>query len=87
MYIHGHVKCPLLGIFDRFSKNTQILNSIKIRPVGAELFHADRQTNGQTDMTKITVAFRNFSNSHKNNELKMSSLIRLLVIRYPSFQT
>jgi len=35
-----------------------------IRPVRAELFHADRrtdrQTDRQTDMTKLTVAFRNF---------------------------
>jgi hypothetical protein len=31
---------------DKFSKNTQILNFMKIRPVGAELFHVD----GQTDM-------------------------------------
>jgi hypothetical protein len=30
-----------------------------IRPVGAELFHAD----GQTDMTKLMVAFRNFANA------------------------
>jgi len=29
---------------------------MEIRPVGASLFHAD----GQTDMTKILVAFRNF---------------------------
>jgi hypothetical protein len=34
---------------------------IKIRPVGAELFHGD----GQTDMTKLTVAFRNFANAPK----------------------
>jgi hypothetical protein len=32
---------------------------IKIRPVVAELFHAD----GKTDMTKLTVAFRNYANS------------------------
>ena len=30
---------------------------MKIRPVRAEFFHAD----GQTDMTKLTVAFRNFA--------------------------
>ena len=30
--------------FGRFSKNTQISNSMKIRPVGAKLFHTDRQT-------------------------------------------
>jgi len=31
---------------------------MKIRPLGAELFHADERTNGRTDMTKLTVAFR-----------------------------
>jgi hypothetical protein len=35
---------------------------MKIRPVGAELFHAD----GRTDMTKLMVAFRNFANAPKN---------------------
>jgi len=29
---------------------------VKIRPVGAELLHAD----GRTDMTKVTAAFRSF---------------------------
>jgi hypothetical protein len=36
---------------------------MKIRPVGAELFHVD----GQTDMTKVTVALRNYANAPKNN--------------------
>jgi len=36
---------------------------MKIRPVGAELFHAD----GQTDMTKLIVAFRGFSNAPKKS--------------------
>jgi hypothetical protein len=35
---------------------------MEIRPVGAELFHADRRR----DMTKLMVAFRNFANSPKN---------------------
>jgi hypothetical protein len=35
---------------------------MKICPVAAELFHAG----GQTDMTKITVAFRNFAKAPKN---------------------
>ena len=30
-------------------KNTQISNFTKIRPVGAELFHKDRQTDGRKD--------------------------------------
>jgi hypothetical protein len=34
---------------------------MKIRPVGAELFHAG----GQTDMAKLIVAFRNFANAPK----------------------
>jgi hypothetical protein len=35
---------------------------MKIRPMGAQLFHAD----GRTDMTKLMVAFRNFANASKN---------------------
>ena len=38
---------------------------MKIRPVGAELFHADGRMDGRTDMTKLTVAFRNFANVPK----------------------
>jgi len=34
---------------------------MKIRPVGAELFVPERQT----DMTKVTVVFRSFANSPK----------------------
>ena len=38
---------------------------MKIRPVGFELFHAERQTNRRTDMMKLIVAFRNFANAPK----------------------
>ena len=41
------------------SKNTQIQNFMKIRPIGADFFHAD----GWTDMTKLIVAFRDFANA------------------------
>jgi len=38
---------------------------MKIRPMKAEFFHANRrmdgQKNGQTDTKKLIVAFRNFS--------------------------
>jgi len=34
---------------------------MKIRPVGAELFHAD----GRTDMTKLIVALRNSADAPK----------------------
>ena len=44
-------------------------NVIKIRPVGAELFHAggrtDRRNNRRTNMTKFIVGFRNFVNAPK----------------------
>ena len=35
-----------LKFTDRFSKNVPVYNVIKVRPVGAELFHADGQTDG-----------------------------------------
>jgi hypothetical protein len=34
---------------------------MKIRPVGTELYHADRQT----DMTKLIIAFRSFAKEPK----------------------
>ena len=46
-------------IFEIYS---QVLNLIKIRPVGPELFHAERRTDRQIDMTELIVAFRNFEN-------------------------
>jgi len=39
---------------------------MKIRPVGAGLFHAD----GQTDITKLIVAFRISVNAPKNGDQK-----------------
>jgi hypothetical protein len=48
-----------LNFFDRFSKNTQIPDFIRSRPLGAEIFNADRQTG----MTKLRVAFCNFANA------------------------
>ena len=40
-------------------------NFMKIRPVGVKLFHADVQTGGHTDMTKLIIAFRNFVQAPK----------------------
>jgi len=34
-------------------------NLMKILPVGTVLFHADRQIEGRTDMTKLLVATKN----------------------------
>jgi hypothetical protein len=42
---------------DRFSKNKEILNFMKIRPMGAEFFHADgrmdRQEEADSRFSKI----------------------------------
>jgi hypothetical protein len=42
---------------------------MKIRPEGAELFHADVRT----DTTKLIVVFRNFSNASKSNSSILKS--------------
>jgi hypothetical protein len=53
---------------------------MKIQPVGAELFHADRRTGGridrQTDKTKLLVAFRNFANAPEETTVCMRSVRR-----------
>jgi hypothetical protein len=64
------VNCPFsfsrfewnLNFLNRISEKAQISNFIKIRPLGAELFHSDEQA----DMTKLTVAFHSFVNERKN---------------------
>jgi len=63
---------------------------MKIHPVGAELFHAVRRTDRQTYMTKVIVAFRNFTNAPKKSQC-FSVQFRpffersLLVGRFPGF--
>jgi len=67
-FIDVRIKYPLFSsdahgtwiFLDRFSKDTQISNFVKIRPVGAELFHAD----GQTD--RHDKASSRFSKSRSN---------------------
>jgi hypothetical protein len=68
-YVGLHVKCPLFlsgsdetRMFSTVCEKSSNINFMKIRPVGAELFHADRRT----DMTKLIVAFRNCANVPKN---------------------
>jgi hypothetical protein len=39
---------------------------MKIRPVVAELFRVDGQTDRRTDMTELILAFRNFTKVPKN---------------------
>ena len=51
-----------LEFLDSFSRSTQKSNFMKILPVGAQLFHADRRT----DMTKLIVAFGKLANAPEN---------------------
>jgi hypothetical protein len=57
----------------------------KIRPVGAEFFHAEGRTDGQIDMTKLIVTFRNFMNAPKNGERLAKSLsINRILMLFPN---
>ena len=48
---------------------------MKIRPVGAELFHEDgstgRPTDRRTDVPKLITAFRDFANAPKSHKLML----------------
>ena len=44
---------------------------MKIRPVAAQLFHADGRTDRQTDKTMLMVVFRNIVNAPKNDTFKI----------------
>jgi hypothetical protein len=48
------------------------------RPVGDELFHADKRT----DMTKLIVALRNFANEPKNSSRRCPLLFVNIKQRY-----
>ena len=62
-----HYSCWILmklESFDRFSKEARVSSFIQIRPVEAELFHAD--------VKKLIVTFHNFANAPKNGHLNPS---------------
>ena len=74
MYIGFHVNYPLFltdfnktSIFSTdFQKIPQILNFMKIHPLGAELFHVDGWAYRRTGIRKLIVTFHNFANMPKN---------------------
>jgi hypothetical protein len=59
----------------KLEKNTPLSNFMKIHPVGGELFPTDTQT----DMTKLTVAIRNFVNAPKEVPPTRQQVYRLWV--------
>ena len=56
-----------LNLLDRISTNTQVSNFMKIYSVAAEAFHRG-ETDGRPNITKLTVAFRNFSYAPKKTD-------------------
>ena len=92
MYKHRHVKQPLfLSHFNEteiFATNVlKILKYktfLKIRPVGAELLHADGQMNGWEDIRKLVVAFRTFSKAPKASMRCVHSCGELCMCKCPA---
>jgi len=52
---------------------------MKIHSVGTKLFHADRQTDRQTDTTKKMVTFHNFEKVPNNQVAFQNLMIKLPV--------
>jgi hypothetical protein len=62
-----------------FYKKGKTSGFIKIRPEGAEMFHAD----GQTDMANLMVAFHNLRTRLKVMELEQSRLATCMTLHGP----
>jgi hypothetical protein len=63
-----------------------IQDIMRVCPVEAKLFHVDRQTEGQTELTKPLVAFCNFINMPKNDWSYISAcLVCLQVMQRDTF--
>ena len=62
--------CPILKTLEFSRQIFEKVSNIKfhqILPVGAQLFHTDRQMDKRTDITTLRVAFRNFANTPTND--------------------
>ena len=74
--MHGQRNIPPPPKKKRFSQDTPISNFMELFPVEAQLFHAEKGANGQTDnMTKMIVTFRSFTNASKNRQRPVTGFI------------
>jgi hypothetical protein len=65
------------GFSRQIFENTQISNLIKIHPLGAELFRADRRT----DMTNLIADFGKCAKARTNGTAKRSIVHRTVIMR------
>jgi len=62
-----------------FSKNTQILNSMEIRQVTADLFLAVGRTDSQTDLMKLIGNMLNFRTLLKMTEMRIFEAVACIL--------
>jgi hypothetical protein len=62
-------------------KKTQELYFLKILPVGAELFHVDGWTDGQTNITKVIVALCNCTKAYQKQNKHIKKDIEMMCER------
>jgi hypothetical protein len=69
-----------LNLLDRYSRHVQTLNFMKIRPVGAELFNSD----GQTDKHDVAKGlFRNIAKALNNQTVNAAKVNNHCLFRDP----
>jgi hypothetical protein len=64
-----------LNFLERFSKNAQISNFMKFRPVDTS---CSLRTDGRPDMSKLIVVFHNFGKAPKNHMRVCESVIGII---------
>ena len=74
-----------LDVYRHIIENTQISNFVKILPVGAELYHAERREDRQTDMTRLIVVFHNYANTYKKESLLVYLLCALTQLQFSGY--
>jgi hypothetical protein len=73
-----------IWIFSTDLKKNQIQIVMKIVTVGTDLFHAadkqaEERADGQTDMTRLIVAFHNITHTHKRCSFYQRSVVIMCV--------